>query len=94
MMEWRGNKKAKRKVAPGLEPGLPECLMQVKIWSDNHYTTQPWCLMLEFLFAHIIFTGIGLKAVPVQEQLHLRRQSSEGRRAGFAETMVDSTCIL
>jgi hypothetical protein len=32
---------AKRKVVPGIEPGLPEGPDTIRIRSDNRYTTQP-----------------------------------------------------
>lgn len=34
----------KNEVVPGFEPGLLEDSIQIKIQSDNHYTTQPCCV--------------------------------------------------
>ena len=36
-IERKDKKKDIVKVVPGFEPGLPEGLREVKIWSDNHY---------------------------------------------------------
>jgi len=36
-IKCKDKKKDAVKVVPGFEPGLPESLREVKIWSDNHY---------------------------------------------------------